>query len=154
MNGFKQEGFGPMDCTIYKGLRWSTSTAYLKPIKHRTNLEVRLNSYVNKILFDHNKNAIGVEVCISDMLGNQKISNLYTNKEIIISGGAINSPQLLMLSGVGKAEDLENLGIKSIHDLPGVGENLQDHLEVYLQSECTNPITLVKVINFIKYLNN
>jgi choline dehydrogenase len=145
MNGYKQEGFGPMECTINKGLRWSTSTAYIKPIKHRRNLEINLNSYANKIIFDNNKNAIGVEISQKDYLGNEKIINLYSNREIIVSGGAINSPQLLMLSGIGNEEELEKIGIKAIHHLPEVGENLQDHLEVYLQSECIHPITLVKV---------
>ena len=141
MNGYQQEGFGPMDATIHTGKRWSASTAYLSNIKHRKNLEIKCNSFVEKIIFDSNKNAIGVE-----FLNGNELKKIYANKEIILSGGAINSPQLLMLSGIGNSEDLEKLGINPVHHLPDVGQNLQDHLEVYLQYECKNPITLTSVL--------
>lgn len=146
-NGYQQEGFGPMDMTIYKGNRWSASFAYLRDdVLARTNLQVNCNSFVEKVLFDSSgKTAIGVEV--RDKTGSLK--RLYANKEIILSGGAINSPQLLQLSGVGNSEELGRLGITPIHHLPEVGQNLQDHLEVYLQYECKNPISLTEV-NIIK----
>ena len=144
MNGFIQEGFGPMDATIYKGIRWSTSQAYINNIR-RTNLEVNCNSFVNKIIFDDNKTAIGVEV-----VNNNKVNKIFSKKEVILAGGAINSPQILMLSGVGNSYELEALGIKTIHHLKEVGENLQDHLEVYLQYECRIPITLRNVNLIIK----
>ena len=150
MNGYQQEGFGPMDCTVYKGERWSSSTAYLTNIvKLRKNLEINCDTMVKRVLFDNNndKTAIGVEI----FKNNKETTKIYANKEIIISGGAINSPQLLMLSGIGNSEDLDKVGIETIHHLPEVGQNLQDHLEVYVQYECKNPITLKDVKKI--YLN-
>lgn len=145
MNGFRQEGFGPMDATVYNGVRSSTSRSYIKPALNRRNLEIRCSTFVNKILFDDNKKAIGVEIENLDSNGNNVVSRVFANKEVIISGGAINSPQLLQLSGVGNSVDLEKLGIQVVHHLPDVGQNLQDHLEVYLQYECKNPISLKDV---------
>lgn len=136
MNGHQQEGFGWMDMTISEGKRWSAAAAYLRPILYRPNLSVVSKALTTHVLFD-GKRAIGVEY-----LQGRQTKQVYADKEVILSGGAINSPQILMLSGVGNARHLRELGIPVIADLPGVGENLQDHLEVYVQQACTKPITL------------
>ncbi|CAL4152597.1 unnamed protein product, partial [Meganyctiphanes norvegica] len=136
MNGYKHEGVGWMDMTINKGFRWSTSRGYLRPALERSNVEITSKALTTKILFDGTK-AIGVEY---EVKGEKK--QVLANKEVILCGGAINSPQLLMLSGVGNADELKEHGITPVLNLPGVGENLQDHLEVYVQQECTKPITL------------
>ncbi|XP_060127423.1 choline dehydrogenase, mitochondrial isoform X2 [Zootoca vivipara] len=138
MNGFQQEGFGWMDMTIHKGQRWSTASAYLRPALPRPNLSVEDSTLVTKILFEGTK-AIGIEY-----VKNGEKKKVFASKEVILSGGAINSPQLLMLSGVGNADDLKKIGIPVVCNLSGVGQNLQDHLEVYIQQKCTQPITLYK----------
>jgi choline dehydrogenase len=143
MNGYRQEGFGPMDATIHKGSRWNTSSAYIQPIISRPNFSLNTETKVKKIIF-HNLEAIGIEV-----EQNSESRIIYANKEVILSSGSINSPKLLMLSGIGDSQELEQIGIKSVLNLPQVGKNLQDHLEVYLQSECINPITLTKVKLFL-----
>lgn len=136
MNGYQQEGFGWMDMTIHKGKRWSAASAYLLPSMSRANLDTVTRTLTRRILFNGNR-AIGVEV----ERGGQ-IENIEAEKEVILSGGAINSPQLLNLSGVGDSDQLKSLGIPVVHHLPGVGQNLQDHLEIYVQQACTKPITL------------
>ncbi|XP_037654245.1 choline dehydrogenase, mitochondrial [Choloepus didactylus] len=136
MNGFQQEGFGWMDMTIHEGKRWSTASAYLRPALSRPNLKAETQTFVNRVLFEGTR-AVGVEY-----VKNGQSHRAYASKEVILSGGAINSPQLLMLSGIGNADDLKKLGIPVVCHLPGVGQNLQDHLEVYIQQECTRPITL------------
>ena len=141
MNGKDQEGFGMYDVTINKGERASVSKYYLNPAKSRKNLKVFSESFVEKIIFD-GKKAIGIEVKLKI-----KIEKIYANKEIILSGGAINSPQLLMVSGVGPANHLKEKGIELIHNLEGVGKNLQDHLETYVQQECKTSDTLYSYIN-------
>ncbi|KAL6119943.1 chdh [Pungitius sinensis] len=141
MNGQQQEGLGWMDMTVYKGKRWSTASAYLRPALSRPNLKAEVRCLTTKILFDGNR-AVGVEYT---QKGQTK--RVFADKEVIISGGAINSPQLLMLSGVGNADDLKPLGISVVQHLPGVGSNLQDHLELYIQHQCTQPITLYKAQN-------
>ena len=129
MNGEDQEGFGMYDVTIHNGERASVSKYYLKPAKSRKNLKVLTEKFVKKILFD-GKKAIGVEV-----VSKNKSEKIFSNKEIILSAGAINSPQILMLSGIGPSNHLKENGIEVIHNLEGVGANLQDHLEVYIQQE-------------------
>ena len=136
MNGEYQEGFGMFDTTIHKGQRAGVSKYYLDPAKKRKNLNIFSNSFVEKIIFD-GKKAIGIEVKIKN-----KVEKIYAKKELILSGGSINSPQLLMLSGVGDANHLKEKGINVIHDLKGVGKNLQDHLETYIQQECKTQDTL------------
>jgi choline dehydrogenase len=131
VNGFRQEGFAKFDRNVYRGRRFSAARAYLHPVLRRGNLEVRCNSHVDRVLFDGTR-AVGVQ------LGAQ----VAHAREVILSGGAINSPQLLQLSGVGNARELEALGIDVVQDLPGVGENLQDHLEVYVQYACTQPVSV------------
>ena len=122
MNGKSQDGFGMFDVTINKGERASVSKHYLKPAEKRKNLNVFTNSFVEKIIFDHQK-AKGIEVKIKN-----KKEKIFANKEVIISAGSINSPQLLLISGIGPANDLNDLGIKVIKDLPGVGTVSYTHL--------------------------
>ncbi|XP_061527011.1 choline dehydrogenase, mitochondrial [Phycodurus eques] len=138
MNGYQQEGLGWMDMTIFKGKRWSTASAYLRPVLDRPNLKTEVRCLTTKILFD-GRRAAGVEY-----VQNGETKRAFADKEVILSGGAINSPQLLMLSGVGNADELRRHGIPVVQHLPGVGGNLQDHLELYVQQKCTQPITLYK----------
>ncbi|WP_115719308.1 choline dehydrogenase [Gallaecimonas mangrovi] len=138
MNGYQQEGVGWMDMTIHKGQRWSTAKGYLRPALERSNLSAETGALVTRILFEGTK-AVGVEY-----VQNGQTVQVKAEKEVILSGGAINSPQLLMLSGIGPADELKKHGIDVVADLPGVGQNLQDHLEIYVQQACTQPITLFK----------
>ncbi len=140
MNGYQQEGFGPMDMTTYKGRRWSTAMGYLRPALKRGNVMLQPNTLAMRLLFEHSATeprAIGVEV---EQDG--KRVQFHARREVILSGGAINSPQLLQLSGIGNPEHLKPLGIEMVADVPGVGENLQDHMETYVQYACKQPITL------------
>jgi choline dehydrogenase len=141
VNGYRQEGFGKFDATIYKGKRWNAARAYIHPIKHRNNLTVSLKSTVTRILFEGNK-AIGVE-----FQQGKSLQKVYGG-EVICCGGAINSPQVLQLSGIGNGNELSNQGIKVVADLPGVGENLQDHLEVYVQWAAKKPVSLYPSLKF------
>jgi choline dehydrogenase len=131
VNGFRQEGFAEFDRNIRKGRRVSAARAYLHPVMSRPNLEVRTRTFVERVAFDGSR-AVGVQVNGETILAG----------EVILCGGAINSPQLLQLSGVGSARDLTGLGIDVVHDLPGVGKNLQDHLEVYVQCSSKLPVTV------------
>jgi choline dehydrogenase len=135
-NGYQQEGFGAMHMTVKKGVRWSTANAYLRPAMQRDNLTVKTGIQVTKVLLE-GKRAIGVEL----VEGNAK-TQVLVNKEVILSAGPIGSPHILQLSGIGSTKTLSAAGIKTKHELPGVGENLQDHLEFYFQYECKQPITL------------
>ena len=135
-NGRQQEGFGPMHMTVRNGVRDSTSRAYLRPAMKRPNLEVVTHTLVRKILLE-GKKAVGVEL---EKAGS--IHAVRSNNEVLLSAGSIGSPQLLMLSGIGPKDVLKNAGVELVHELPGVGENLQDHLEVYFQYRCTKPISL------------
>ncbi len=136
LNGERQEGFGPLDMTVRDGVRSSTANAYLKPAMKRPNLEVVTHALATKIAFD-GRRAVGVHYRRGgrDHLGRAR-------REVILSGGPINSPQLLKLSGVGPAAELRALGIDVVADRPGVGENLQDHLEFTFQVASKQPITL------------
>lgn len=138
VNGYKQEGFAPFDRNIQNGKRLSAARAYLHPVMHRPNLTVITRALTTKILFDDQR-AIGVEY---KHTGWRKRTETVYAGEIVCCGGAINSPQLLQLSGIGNAQELTALGIDVVHDLPGVGENLQDHLEVYIQYACKQPVTM------------
>ncbi|KAM9324451.1 choline dehydrogenase, mitochondrial [Gastrophryne carolinensis] len=146
MNGYQQEGFGWMDMTINKGQRWSTASAYLRPAMSRPNISVKEKTLVAKIQFKGLR-ATGVEY-----VENGHNKKAFASKGVILSGGAINSPQLLMLSGIGNATELAKLGIPVIAHLPGVGQNLQDHLEVYIQQMCTKPVTLYRSQKPLKML--
>ena len=136
MNGFQQEGFGRMDMTVGGGRRSSAANAYLRPAMRRHNLAVRTRSLATRILFE-GRRAVGVGY----RRGNEE-QVAKARREVIVSAGPIQSPKLLKLSGVGPAQELAGYGIAVVHDLPGVGENLQDHLEFYFQVACTQPVTL------------
>ncbi|GAB4579195.1 MAG: choline dehydrogenase [Anaerolineales bacterium] len=142
VNGYKQEGFAKFDRTIHRGRRWSAARAYLHPVMSRPNLTVKTRAFVHHILFE-GKRAVGVEVAF----GGRKTEKIYGG-ELLCCGGSINSPQLLQLSGVGRAQELQALGIPVVHDLPGVGENLQDHLEVYVQYACTQPVSMAPALKW------
>lgn len=135
VNGYQQEGFALFDRNIHRGRRMSCARAYYHPVKHRANLELKCRIHVTRILFEKNR-AVGVEY-----LEKGRLQKAHAG-EIICCGGAINSPQLLQLSGIGNAQDLNKLGIPVVQDLPGVGENLQDHLEVYIQHRCQKPVSM------------
>ncbi len=130
-NDGDQEGLGYYQVTQRDGQRCSSAKAFLHPIKHRNNLDIITEAQATKILFE-GKKAVGVEY---DKAGTKH--TLKVNKEVVLSGGAINSPQLLLLSGVGAQADLNSYGIDQVHDLPGVGENLQDHLDIIILSKST-----------------
>jgi len=136
VNGYRQEGFAPFDRNIHRGRRLSAARAYLHPVMARPNLEVTTRAFVTKVLFEGTR-ATGVE--FTKRGGSPQVAR---GGEVILCGGAINSPQLLQLSGVGPAAVLERLGIAVVHDLPGVGQNLQDHLEVYVQYACALPVSI------------
>jgi len=135
VNGFRQEGFAPFDRNVHKGRRLSASRAYLRPGMRRANLTVLTRALATGIRFTGNR-ATGVSYRRNGR------NHTASAGEVILCGGAINSPQLLQLSGVGNAAELGALGISTVVDLPGVGENLQDHLEVYIQYACTEPVTM------------
>ncbi len=134
-NGFRQDGFGLSDKNTYRGRRWSAFDAYLKPALARENLHVETGCLTHRIIFDR-KSAIGVEY---DLRG--ELIQVYAGKEVLISAGSINSPQLLMLSGVGDAEQLNHHGLPVVQHLPGVGKNLQDHLDLRIQVKCKQPVS-------------
>ena len=136
VNGYQQEGFARFDRNIKNGRRLSAARAYLHPVMDRKNLTVKTHAFVNKVLFE-GKRAVGVE-----FTHRGGAAQTVRAGEVILCGGAINSPQLLQLSGVGNAGELRALGIDVVHDLPGVGENLQDHLEVYIQYACKQPVSI------------
>ncbi|WP_053017543.1 choline dehydrogenase [Staphylococcus haemolyticus] len=135
VNGYRQEGFGPFDSQVHNGRRVSASRAYLHPAMKRKNLTVKTRAFVTKIHFDGNK-ATGVT-----FKRNGRYHTVDAG-EVILSGGAFNTPQLLQLSGIGDAEFLKSKGIEPRMHLPGVGENFEDHLEVYIQHECKEPVSL------------
>jgi len=136
INGERQEGFGRLDMTVKDGVRWSAANAYLRPAMKRRNLKVVSKALATKVVIE-GRRAIGVRYA----KGGQEFLAL-ADREVILSGGPINSPQLLKLSGVGPGRELQALGVSVAHDLPGVGENLQDHLEFYFQVASKQPITL------------
>ena len=140
-NGRQQEGFGAMHMTVKNGLRWSTANAYLKPALQRPNLKVITRALSQRILLD-GRRATGVEYVRG---GAKQVVN--AKQEVILSAGPIASPHLLQLSGIGPGAVLQQAGIDVVHDLPGVGENLQDHLEFYFQFRCKQPITLNAELN-------
>ena len=142
MNGCKQEGFAAFDRNIRHGRRLSAARAYLHPVMNRPNLKVRTRVLVARILFE-GKRAVGVEIATGGGQGER----IYGG-QVICCGGSINSPQLLQLSGVGNAAELEAVGVPVVHDLPGVGENLQDHLEVYIQHACTQPVSVAPALQW------
>lgn len=138
-NGRKQEGFGPMEQTIYKGRRWSAANAYLRPALKHDNCTL-INGLVERVIMKDGR-ATGVALS-----GGKTVT---ANREVILAASSINSPKILMLSGIGPAAHLKEHGIEVVADRPGVGQNLQDHLELYLQMAASKPITLYKHWNLI-----
>lgn len=145
-NGEHPEGFGDFDATVYKGRRWSTATGFIKPAVHRPNLKVATRAQATRILWEGQK-AVGVEY-----LQDGQLKKAYCEGEVVLSSGAINSPQLLELSGVGNADRLRKLGIAVQADRQQVGENLQDHLCVCVMSRITAPISHLKWLNPLRGL--
>jgi choline dehydrogenase len=139
-NGSKQEGFGPMEQTIHDGRRWSAANAYLRPALKRKNV-ILVSGFARRVVME-GKRAVGVEI-----ERRRKIEIVKARREVIIAASSINSPKLLMLSGIGPAAHLKAHGIGAIVDRPGVGRNLQDHLELYIQQASTQPITLYSKLN-------
>jgi len=143
LNGYQQEGFGPMDRTVTaNGRRASTARGYLDRAKHRGNLTIVTHATTDRVLFS-GKRAIGVAY----LHGGQRVT-AHVRREVLVCSGAIASPQLLQRSGVGRADWLKELEIPVVHDLPGVGENLQDHLEMYMQYECKEPVSLYPALQW------
>ena len=141
-NGEKQEGFGPFEATIHKGRRWSAANAYLKPALERENCTL-VRGLAQRVVIEEGR-AVGVEV-----FRNGKAETLHANHEVILAASSINSPKLLMLSGIGPADHLKEHGITPIVDRSGVGQNLQDHLELYIQMASKQPVSLYKYWNLI-----
>ena len=148
VNGYKQEGFARFDRNIHRGRRLSAARAYLHPVKNRPNLTIQCRTLTTKIIIEgkksevHNR-AVGIEFSRSP----GSYEKVYAGS-IICCGGAINSPQLLQISGIGNADELKKLGIEIIQDLPGVGENMQDHLEVYIQYSCKKPVSVAPALKW------
>jgi choline dehydrogenase len=142
VNGYRQEGFAPFDRNVHRGRRLSAAGAYLHPVMRRPNLEVQTRAFVNRVLFEGTR-AVGVEYVKGR--GSPRVARAG---EVILCGGSINSPQTLQVSGVGDADALKALGIDVVHDLRGVGENLQDHLEVYVQYACTQPVSVAPYLKW------
>jgi choline dehydrogenase len=140
VNGHRQEGFARFDRNVRKGRRLSASRAYLHPVMHRRNLTVTTRALVHRVLFRGTR-ATGVEYSTRGVTG-RRTTHTVEAGEVILCGGAFNSPQLLQLSGVGDRALLERLGIPVVHHLPAVGQHMQDHLEVYVQHACTQPVSL------------
>ena len=139
-NGLKQEGFGAMEQTVHKGRRWSAANAYLRPALKCENLRM-MSCFACRVLFDGRK-AIGVEIQRGDVT-----EQVRARKEVVLAASSINTPKILMLSGIGPGAHLREHGIDVLADRPGVGSNLQDHLELYIQQACTQPITLYSKLN-------
>jgi choline dehydrogenase len=135
VNGYRQEGFARFDRNLHRGRRLSAARAYLHPVMNRTNLDVHTLAFVTGIRFQGNR-AVGVDYTRG------RVRRQVDAGEVILCGGAINTPQLLQLSGVGNADDLRALGIDVVSDVPGVGQNLQDHLEVYIQYASKKPVSI------------
>jgi len=141
MNGHQQEGFGPMQMNVRDGIRWSTARGYLEPIMDRPNLDVYTRALAQRVVFDGAR-AAGIEF---SQRGRSRAAR--ARERVILAGGPINSPQLLMLSGIGPADHLREHGLDVRVDLPGVGSNFQDHLELYVQQRCRQPVSLYSSMN-------
>ena len=137
-NGAEQQGFGRYDFTIRRGKRCSASTAFLDPIRHRRNLAILTNSLVRRVIVEAGR-ATGVEIAAG-----AGARTIRAEREVILCAGTVNTPQLMMLSGIGPGDELRRHGIPVVHDLPGVGRNLQDHVDCVLAYACTKPITLYR----------
>ncbi len=141
-NGAQQEGFGPFDMTVWKGNRWSSAKAYLRPALAQFDCTL-MRARAVRVIMDGNR-ALGIEI---EQAGRRE--NIYSKEEVIIAASSINSPAILMHSGIGPAAHLNSHGIKVVADRPGVGQNLQDHLELYIQAAASQPVTLYKYWNLL-----
>ena len=141
-NGHQQEGFGPFDMTVWKGQRWSAANAYLKPALKRENCTM-IRAFARRVIIEGGR-ATGVEVTRGG-----KVEVIKAEHEVILAASSLNSPKLLMLSGIGPAAHLAEHGIPVIADRPGVGQNLQDHLELYIQAAASQPVSLFKYWNLL-----
>ncbi|HWJ53657.1 MAG TPA: choline dehydrogenase [Propionibacteriaceae bacterium] len=141
VNGYRQEGFAKFDRNVYRGRRLSAARAYLHPVLDRPNLTLRTLALVTKVVFNGTR-AVGVEY------RRGRSTHRVSAAEVILCGGAINSPQLLQLSGVGNAAELDALGVRVVADVPGVGEHLQDHLEVYIQYASKLPVSIAPGLRY------
>ena len=139
-NGERQEGFGPMEQTVYRGRRWSAANAYLKPALKRPNCDL-IRAFARRVVIENGR-AVGVEVARGG-----RVEVIRARREVVLAASSINSPKLLMLSGIGPAAHLRAHGIDVVADRPGVGGNLQDHLELYIQMAASQPISLFKYWN-------
>ncbi|NKD55892.1 MULTISPECIES: choline dehydrogenase [unclassified Haematospirillum] len=145
LNGYQQEGFGPMDRTVTAhGRRCSTSRGWLDQARHRRNLHIMTGTLVDRILFSGQR-AMGIQLLHKT---NPTPVTIRARRETVVCAGAIGSPQILQRSGVGSSSLLDSIGIPVVEDLPGVGENLQDHLEIYMQYSCTRPISLYPALQW------
>ncbi len=140
-NGAKQEGFGPMEQTVWRGRRWSAANAYLRPAMRRGNVEI-VRCFAERVVIEGGR-AVGVEITRGD---SREV--VRARREVIIAASSINSPKLLLLSGIGPAAHLAEHGIAVLADRPGVGSNLQDHLELYVQMKSLKPVTLYRYYNY------
>jgi choline dehydrogenase len=145
-NGYQQEGAGPYDATIKHGQRWSSAAAYLRPALARPNLKVISGAHAQRVIIE---NGVAVGVAYAAKRG-APVQSVYARREVLLSAGAIQSPQLLQLSGIGNGEDLKRLGIEVAVDAPEVGRNLQDHIDVAVINECSKPITLYTALKGMK----
>lgn len=145
-NGFQQEGFGPYQLTIKDGRRWSAAAAYLKPALGRANLACEVDARTSRVLVADGR-ATGVEY-----VQNGRTVRALADREVIVAAGAVQSPHILQLSGIGAPDDLRAAGVEVVHALPGVGANLQDHLDVMLSWECPLPITAYSITKGLKRL--
>lgn len=141
-NGAQQEGFGAFDMTVWKGERWSAAKAYLRPALKRENCDL-IRAFARRVVIKDGR-AVGVEV---DRNGQREV--IHANAEVILAASSLNSPKLLMLSGIGPAAHLAEHGIEVVADRPGVGQNLQDHLELYIQAAASQPVSLYKYWNLL-----
>jgi len=140
VNGADQEGVGPCPQTIENGRRANVTHAFINPIKDRENLTIYTHSISNRLLFE-GKKCIGIE-----FFKKNNLEKVYAEREVIVCGGAINSPQILLLSGIGKGDYLKKWNLDVVVDLPGVGQNLQDHLDILTHNECLKPVTDAKYV--------
>ena len=140
-NGYQQEGFGPMEMTVHNGFRWSAANAYLRPALRRGNVNLVTRAHVHRVILE-GKRATGVEYEVGG-----KTVTAKARREVIIAASSINSPKILQLSGIGAPDVLKAAGLPVNHVLPGVGENLHDHLEIYFQVESKQPVTLYSSLN-------
>ncbi len=141
-NGHQQEGFGPMEMTVHKGIRWSAANAYLRPAMKRGKVKLITRAMAHRVILE-GKKAVGVAYDVGGQM-----QEVRARREVIIAASSINSPKLLQMSGIGAPEVLKAAGLEVAHALPGVGENLQDHLEIYFQIRSKEPVTLYSKLNW------